>query len=1345
MPSSDVLTELLGESPGIVEVRRQIRRLLPRLSGGGRQPAVLILGETGTGKTLVARLIHRAIARRGNCVDINCAAFPETLLEAELFGYEAGAFTDARRAKPGLIQEADGGTLFLDEVSLLTPALQAKLLKVLDDRKVRRLGGTRSEPVNVLIISATNEDLEAAVLNGRFREDLYHRLAVLPITLPPLRHRGRDVLLLADHFLVRVCADYGLAPKTFTSDALEAILAHPWRGNVRELGNVIERAALSTELDGLSAAVLRLSSPLRSRPGPRGAPPVPRIDVPEDDERLRLLEALTQTDWNISRAANQLGISRNTIRYRIDKYGLRRGMTVDAPAAHPTPPAVARAAAADPEPAERPVVRWDHRRVTYLIARIQVVDRSLSARSSQALEVLIEKARSFGGRVTDLSPTGLTAIFGFEPVEDAPLRAANAALAMRKAAERAVWPWGVSIRVGIHVAEAMVGSFSGTVEIDAGAKREAVALVDGGLESADADTIFVSDAAAPFLERRCDLVAEGSLYRLLSCRIDGRVFGKRMATHVGRARQLDLLRMAFESAKRGDGQVVGIAGEAGIGKSRLLFEFQQSLAGEPATYAEGTCLSYGQAISYLPVLEVLRTLLLSPDGEAEAAATVEATLGDLGIPRETVPLLLQLLGLASDRTAFDLPSQTVKARIFDAVTQIILELSQRRPLVLAVEDMHWSDPTSEEYLTSLVERVGGARILMIFTYRPGYRAPWIDRAFAMQIPLQALSPDESAALLQSILPAADVARVLIDLVIAKAEGNPFFLEELSHTLDDAPHVGVLSKVPDTVEEMLRARIDRLPERERSVLQAAALVGRHVPLSLLSAIVDLGPEPLRQALGLLVSAEFLRESAVVPEPEYRFKHTLTHETAYQSLDHVDRRFLHQRALEALEKLALSRLTEQLDARAHHAVRAERWDKALAYCTRAGAKAAGRSANREAVDYFEQALSALRRLPESRESTEQAIDLRLRLRNSLWALGALGRVAAVLREAQALAAALGDRRRNAAVASYLTQYYWGVAEHDQALAAGARALELATGLGDPQLEAETLFYLGIVYLSLGRYRVAAEMLERSIGPPAVAHRFSKRAQAIAGSVAQAYLARCLAELGEFADGIARGSEGLELAERIGHPFAVIGSRFGIGSVYLRKGDFPRAITSLEPALDLLRGRNLDNWYPPVGATLGAAYARSGRVEEGLELLERAVACAASMDIRASRALWVTYLGEAQLVAGRPSEARQSAQHALETAREQTERGYQGWALRLLGEITAGGEERDATAAIAYFRDAIAVAEELGMRPLLALSHRGLGHALEQREDCSGAARHLGIAATLLRDLDMGTWLDPGPTLG
>lgn len=330
------LAELIGESPQIVALREQIRRLLQHQSGSRRLPPILIQGETGTGKGLLAQAIHRAGPRaKGPFVSVNCAAIPETLLEAEMFGFERGAFTDARQAKAGLFQAAHRGTIFLDEVGLLPEGLQNKLLKATEEREVRKLGSTRSEPVDVWILTATSEDLQTAMREQRFHEALYHRLSVLRLWLPPLRERGQDILLLAEHSLSRACADYGLPPKVLTPDARAALLAYRWPGNIRELSNVMERVALlleeplvTTEMLGLplvlspvkgEASVVEPHAALRDRP----AEAIPLREAVGSVEHDHLLEVLQQTHWNISRTAERLGISRNTLRSRIEKHGLR--------------------------------------------------------------------------------------------------------------------------------------------------------------------------------------------------------------------------------------------------------------------------------------------------------------------------------------------------------------------------------------------------------------------------------------------------------------------------------------------------------------------------------------------------------------------------------------------------------------------------------------------------------------------------------------------------------------------------------------------------------------------------------------------------------------------------------------------------------------------------------------------------------------------------------------------------------------------------------------------------------------------------------------------------------------
>jgi predicted ATPase/DNA-binding NtrC family response regulator len=321
----DPLAELIGESRAMAGLRQTLRRFLESQARARRPASVLLLGETGVGKSVAARALHRAGPRAdGPFVDVNCAAIPAPLLEAELFGFERGAFTDAKHAKPGLLQEAHGGTLFLDEVGLLPEESQAKLLKVLEEGSVRRLGATRSQPLDVWIIAATSEDLEEASRRRRFRSDLYHRLAVITVRLPPLRERPEDMVPLAERFLREACADAGLPPKTLTADAGAALGSYAWPGNIRELKNVVTRAVLLTDTPELPRAALQLppgaSRPREESHATAGATPEP--ESPGEVEAVRIARVLRETGWNVSRAAARLGFTRSSLRYRIDKLGL---------------------------------------------------------------------------------------------------------------------------------------------------------------------------------------------------------------------------------------------------------------------------------------------------------------------------------------------------------------------------------------------------------------------------------------------------------------------------------------------------------------------------------------------------------------------------------------------------------------------------------------------------------------------------------------------------------------------------------------------------------------------------------------------------------------------------------------------------------------------------------------------------------------------------------------------------------------------------------------------------------------------------------------------------------------
>jgi len=325
------IDDIVGESSPIRFLKEQIERVAG-LEGSerGAAPTVLVLGETGTGKEMVARAIHYQSARSaGPFVEINCAAIPTALLEAELFGYERGAYTDAKTAKAGLFEAADGGTLFLDEIGHLELALQLKLLKVIEQKSVRRLGGLRTKTVNVRIVTATNRDLEKAIAEGEFRDDLYYRINAITLHVPTLRSRGDDILRLAQHFLEHYRQQYGFPPKVLSPQAEDVLLGYAWPGNVRELAHVIERAALLHTGRVVSVEHLGLNRAVRTEPIVVGSDGSVQVDfaagpiVLENVERALIQEALRASAWNRARAAELLGISRETLRYRLEKFDLR--------------------------------------------------------------------------------------------------------------------------------------------------------------------------------------------------------------------------------------------------------------------------------------------------------------------------------------------------------------------------------------------------------------------------------------------------------------------------------------------------------------------------------------------------------------------------------------------------------------------------------------------------------------------------------------------------------------------------------------------------------------------------------------------------------------------------------------------------------------------------------------------------------------------------------------------------------------------------------------------------------------------------------------------------------------
>ena len=441
---------------------------------------------------------------------------------------------------------------------------------------------------------------------------------------------------------------------------------------------------------------------------------------------------------------------------------------------------------------------------------------------------------------------------------------------------------------------------------------------------------------------------------------------------------------------------------------------------------------------------------------------------------------------------------------------------------------------------------------------------------------------------------------------------------------------------------------------------------------------------------------------------------------------------------METLYTDRVAEQVERLAHHALRGEVWDKAVAYCRQAGAKAVVRSANREAVACFEQALGALGHLPEQRDTTEQAIDIRFDLRNTLLLLAENTRIFDYLREAEALAQTLDDPQRLAHASAYLSTAFFVVGDNDRALECGERASAIIATLGDFSLQVDLHFRLGQIYHTIGAYRQAIDVLRRNV-ETLIGDLLLERlglGTSISSVFSRAWLGLCLAEVGEFGEGITLGEEGSRVAETAEQAFSLTTVSYSVGVLYLQQGAFQKAIPVLERSLEICQGADIPLVFPWAASALGLARLLTGRPGPALPLVEQAVQAAAS--VRLGYSVCLARLSEAYLLAGRLEDANQLALRALEFSRTHKERGQQAHALRLLGEIAAQREPPAFESAEDLYKQALTLAEELGMRPLQAHCHHGLGRLYHQTGRAEPARVALAAAIGLYHAMDMTLWL-------
>jgi class 3 adenylate cyclase/tetratricopeptide (TPR) repeat protein len=853
----------------------------------------------------------------------------------------------------------------------------------------------------------------------------------------------------------------------------------------------------------------------------------------------------------------------------------------------------------------------------------------------RCFDLILEQVHRYEGTVNQFTGDGAMALFG-APValEDAPRRAVMAALGIQRAlgtlreellASRAL---DVRMRIGVNSGLVVVGRIGNDLRMEYTAVGDTINLAARLQTAAAPGSILVSEAThrlvAAFFETRDlgRLELKGKAEPVHAFEVVGErpVHGRidaladlGLTPFVGRARELDALREAFESARAGRGQVVFLVGEAGLGKSRLLFEFRRQLAGEPHLWVEGRCASFGTATAFLPIVDALRRYYAidDQDDEPSACAKVERGVAALGGDLAwTLPYVRQLLALPhGDESVAALDAATRRSETFRALQAITLQAAEVYPLVLVIEDLHWIDPASEEYLTFLADALPGIRALLVCSHRPGYRHPFGDRSYHARIALRALSEVDTTTMTGALLGTAEMPPALRELIARKAEGNPFFVEEVTKSLLEEGALRredgriVLARqladiaVPDSIQDVLMARIDRLPEEPRRAIQVASVIGREFAVRLLQRISDLG-EKVHALVDELRAVELVYEKSPHPELAYMFKHALTHDVAYESILVQRRKVLHRLIGTTIEELYADRLAEHYETLALHFTRGEAWEKALHYHELAAEKALDAYANHAAADHCRQALAVADRLGAT-VPDERRLHLEELLATASFFVSEFRASGDAYARAAARSAGPEPRAVNLTRASH--SYAWAHA-YEKAHTLAAEALALAREHGLHAAQAAALATQGFF---AGVERGDLDEDERLLGE---AERLAERTgnEEVIG-LTRVFLGMIAEWCGDYRRGIAACDDAVAIGRRLRLPHLVIWPTWFRGKALACLGEYGRTIADLQETVELCDRIGDRAWKTRVLNTLGWCFAEFGAHERARASNEQAAAIA------------------------------------------------------------------------------------------------------------------------------------------
>jgi len=977
-------------------------------------------------------------------------------------------------------------------------------------------------------------------------------------------------------------------------------------------------------------------------------------------------------------------------------------------------------------------------------------------------KILMHQIHHFEGTVNQFTGDGVMALFG-APIahEDHAQRACYAALSIQKDLEKYSeniqqdYALDFKMRLGLNSGPVVVASIGDDLRMDYTAVGDTSNLAarlqsrsaPGGILISGATHKLVKDffkfnrlgkikfKGKEQLQGAYELIKAGEVRTRIRASV-----AKGLTKFVGRNNSMDTLKETYKRTVSGSGQIVGIVGEAGVGKSRLLFEFLNQLSQAEYTYLEGRCQHFGSGMIYQPILDIVRSYFEIKEGEQEHIVRkkiIDKTRQLNKRPGKTLSPFQELLSIkVDDQNYMQLDPEQKKLWIFEAIRDLLIRESEQKPILLVLEDIHWIDRTSEECINFIVDFLENVRILVIVLYRSEYIHQWESKSYFTEIVLTQLGTRSSSQLVQVILEGGEVEPELSELILSRAGGNPLFVEELTQDLlekgliDRKEHLFVLKssvtdiQVPDTIQGIISARIDRLDERIKHVTQVASVIGREFAFRILQSILGM-QEELKSYLTKLESLELISESGLFPELEYIFKHALTQEVAYNSLLRKIRKNIHENIGQAIESLFSERLEGYYELLAYHYSRSVNVGKAIHYLDMSNQKAIKVNAAEQAKEYFDEAMKLLNTQPETKDNQKRRISLLINLHPVMLQLFKYREYHDLLTQFESVAVNLNDASKLGAFYSRLGTCEWSFGNFDRAIQLDTKAVDFCKAADDMEEAAFAYSQMEWCYLHKGNYEKVFYFEERALK----AQKVSFNLKSYSGALMAAAFA--YSDLGLWDEAVAEGQQLLKVAEEFSDDSSTSLAASALSHIYNEKRDSAMAIEYAELAINTATTPGDKVWAEGL---LASAWIRAGRAGKAIDVLIDIVPLMRAIEFLLGE-VFAEFLGEGYFLIGEYERAKQTLDEVLGIVGKCGMKFDFAHTHRILGEVALKTESPQAAN---HFEKCLSICKEIKAENELALAYAGYGRYHIQLRNFAEARKYLTQALEIFERL--GTLVEP-----